>query len=117
MSQKKLSAKRKKELEKKQKQQKKIAIMLIVVAVLACAGGGAWVMYDNYQKQQEEKEAKAQKKEQMEISKQETGSTKVNVDAIQNYLGELNNELLSEEVPLDFLETTGEAVSSGAAVQ
>lgn len=111
MGQKKLSAKRQKELEKKQKQQKKIAILLIVAVVLACAGGGAWVLYDNYQKEQEEKEAEAQKKEQMEISKKETGSTKVNVDAIQNYLAGLDNELLGEEIPIDLTGATQQAVT------
>lgn len=115
MSQKKLSAKRKKELEKKQKQQKKIAIMLIIVVVIACVGGGAWVMYDQHQKKQEEKEAEAQKKEQIKTSREETGSEKVNVDAIRNYLAALDNELLGEEVPFDGMEATKEAVSGQGA--
>lgn len=100
----------------KRKQQKKIAILLIVVVVLACAGGVAYTVYDNHKQEEARKQEVADKKAQMEVSRQETDASVVNVDAVLEYLSGLDTELLNEEIVPEMEEVSLEAVS-GSSVQ
>lgn len=98
---------------KKQQQQKKTAVLLIVIVVLACVGGIGYTIYDNGRQAEEKKAAEALEQEQIEVSRKNTDSSTVNVDAVLDYLSGLDTELLNEDIVPESQAATQEAADAG----